>query len=353
MSWDVVVVGGGPAGCSAAEQIARQGFKVLILEEHKKIGEPVQCAGLVSPRTMDLAGLCDKLVINKINGASVHAPGGETLKFRGSKTYALTIDRSAFDRELAAKAEKAGVEFLLQAKAVGFKRFNGSITVEIRRGDSVISVVTKLLIGADGVNSLVARWTGLPQPAEKIKMFAAEVELDNPLTETVDIFLGSDIAPGWFGWIIPLDKKRARIGTGSVDMNRPIQENVIRLLESYPERFKGMKILKGAGGVVPIGIMKKYSSNVMLVGDAACQTKPISGGGLCLGLKGANLCSKVAVQALRQGNFSEKFLSRYQILWDKETRNETETALRYRHAYLNFSDEEINFLIRFLNKKEF
>jgi len=68
---------------------------------------------------------------------------------------------------------------------------------------------------ADGANSTVARWAGLDPPEEKIKMFAAEVELENPLPETVDLFLGSDVAPGWFAWIIPLDKRRARIGTGT------------------------------------------------------------------------------------------------------------------------------------------
>lgn len=347
----MVVVGGGPAGCSVAEQIAQEGFKVLILEEHKKVGEPTQCAGLVSPRTMDLAGMGSNLVINKIKGAYVHAPGGETLSLKGTRTYALAIDRVAFDRELAGRAEEAGAEFLMGSKAIGFKRSNGGIILEVKRGERILTIYTKLLIGADGVNSRVAKWAGVPGPSEKIKMFAAEVELENPTPELVDIFLSNELAPGWFGWIIPLDRKRARLGLGSVDANTPIQENVKRMVEAYPERFKGMKIRKGNGGVVPIGLTKNHSSNVMLVGDAACQTKPISGGGLYMGLKGAKLCSETAVAALRQEDLTEKVLSQYQVQWNQEIRNEIETALRHRQIFLQLNDEEMNFIIRFLNIK--
>lgn len=350
MRWDVIVVGGGPAGCSVAEQIARYGFNVLILEENKKIGEPVQCSGLVSPRTIKLTGY-EGLILNEIKGASVHAPSGELIEFVGTRTYALAIDRGAFDRELARRAQEGGADLLVQARVTGFKRSNGGIVVEFDRGGKVFTEETNLLIGADGVNSLVARWAGLHLPVEKIKMFAAEVELENPFSEIVDIFLGHDIAPGWFGWIIPLDKKRARIGTGSHLINRPIKENVRRLLEIYPERFKGMKIVKETGGFVPIGMMKNYTYNVMLVGDAACQTKPISGGGLYLGLKGAGLCSEVAVDALIQENFSQEFLSRYQAQWNQKMCGEIETALRYRQGFFDLSDHEINSLIRFFNKR--
>ncbi len=352
MSWDVdvVVVGGGPAGCSVARQIAGHGFKVLILEENKNIGEPVQCAGLVSPRTLQIVG-CQMYFLNEIKGAHVYAPEGDFVEIKGSKTYAVAIDRSEFDRQIAYMAKESGAELLLEAKACGFSRCRRGVTIAFMRRGKIFNVDAKILIGADGVNSQVAKWAGLHLPVEKIKLFAAEVELVNSFSETVDIFLGNDIAPGWFGWVIPLDRKRARLGTGSIFYKRPIAEHVKRLLEKYPERFHGLKIKKGTGGFVPIGIMENCTSNIMLVGDAACQTKPISGGGLYLGIRGAEICAQVAVQALIQENFSKEFLSRYQIRWNREMGYEIKTALRHHQAYLKLTDFEISSLIRFFNKE--
>jgi digeranylgeranylglycerophospholipid reductase len=348
MEWDVLVVGGGPAGCFAAEHIAKHGFKVLVLEENSVIGEPVQCAGLVSHRTIELTG-CQKLILNSLKGANVYSPNGKSMKLAGSRSYAFAIDRALLDQELALRAQKSGVEVLLSARVTNLKRHGKGIVVEFRRGGSTLTAATKLLIGADGANSLVARWASLYQPREKIKMFAAEVKLQNPFPEMVDIFLGSHIAPGWFGWIIPIDKKRARIGTGSSFINISGRKSVKKFLNVYSKRFYGMEIIRETGGLVPIGTIQNHASNVMLVGDAACQTKPISGGGLYPGLMGAIICSQVAVKALMAENFSREFLSGYQLQWNQKMHSELEKALNYREMFVNLSDFQLSLLIKILN----
>jgi digeranylgeranylglycerophospholipid reductase len=349
MGWDVVV-GAGPAGCSVAEKIAKAGFKVLVLEEHKRVGEPVQCAGLVSPRTLELSGFKSRYV-NLLKGALVHGPAGEVLDCRGNKSYAVAIERAEFDRHLAENAAEQGTSLLLEAKARAFAREKGEVRVEYELRGKNYTARAKLLIGADGANSIVSKWADLKPPKEKIRMFAAEVELKNPFPETVDLFLGSDVAPGWFAWIIPLDKKRARIGSGSSFSGRPILDHVKALFEKYPERFKNIKLVKYTGGLVPIGRMKNFAANVMLVGDAACQTKPISGGGLYLGLRGTEICARVAIEALWQEDFSQEFLSKYQVQWNRELGFEIEKGLKYRRMFLEISDKEISNIIGFLNTK--
>ena len=349
MEWDVVVVGAGPAGCSVAEKIAGAGFKVLILEENKRVGEPVQCSGLVSPRTLELAGYSS--YINFLKGALIHAPDGEVLDCRGSKTYAVAIDRAEFDRHMAEKAVEQGASLLPEARARAFSREKRGVKVEFEWQGKNCTARAKLLIGADGANSMVARWAGLEPPEEKIKMFAAEVELENPLPETVDLFLGSDVAPGWFAWVIPLDKSRARIGTGSRFFKKPILDQVKLLFAKYPERFKDMRVKKLTGGLVPIGRMRNFASNVMLVGDAACQTKPISGGGIYLGLRGAEICAQIATAALHQEDFSLEFLSKYQAEWNRELGFEIERGLKYRQMFLELTDSEMSNIIGILNTK--
>jgi geranylgeranyl reductase family protein len=353
MNYDVLVIGGGPAGCRTAGLIAEKGYKVLVAEEHRNIGEPMQCAGLVSPRTLKTANVpCNDIIINKIHGAYVHAPGGEILAIRGKETYGLVIDRSAFDRRLCDAARQAGAEIMTGTRAVVKDYYPEGVQVVLKTEGGERDAAASLLIGADGPNSEVARRINARRPDDIVSMYAAEVELKCPESDMVHIFLGEDVAAGWFGWLIPVDGKRARVGTGvSRSRNGRPQHCFRRMVEAYPDIFKGMQMIRGTGGIVPIGFPSRiYGERTLLVGDAACQTKPLSGGGLYLGLTGAGICSKVAADALFKRRFGMEQLAQYQNAWEKEMEEEIQTALSHRNIFLNMKDDEINMLIRFFNR---
>ncbi len=351
MNYDVIVIGGGPAGCETARIIAEKGYQVLVAEEHRKIGEPMQCAGLVSPRTLKAAAMPDAIIINRIHGAFVHSPGGEVLYIRDKEPYALVIDRPEFDRNLSKRAQSAGAEILTGVRAEVGDFFPGVTGVKFKSSGGEFTAGARLLIGADGANSRVARRINTSAPHEVIRMCAAEVELKCSEKDMVHIFLGREIAPGWFGWVIPVDEKHARVGVGVSGGDKHSKYYFNRMLEAYPDIFKGVKILYSTGGVVPIGMFPGiYGERTLLVGDAACQTKPISGGGLYLGLLGAKLCAKVAAKALSKGNLSSEFLAEYQWLWEREMADEIQTALEHRRIFLSMSDKEIDTLIHFFNR---
>ncbi len=351
MNYDVIVIGGGPAGCETARHIAEKGYKVLVAEEHRKIGEPMQCAGLVSPRTLKAAAMPDSLIINQIHGAVVHSPGGEVLFIRDKEAYALVIDRSEFDRKLSERAQCAGAEILTGVRASVGEFFSGEASVKLKYRAGESTARTRLLIGADGSNSCVARRINAPEAENVIRMCAAEVELKCPEKDMVHIFLGREIAPGWFGWVIPVDEKHARVGIGVSGRDKHPRAYFNRMVEAYPGIFEGMNIVRSTGGVVPIGLLPRiYGERTLLVGDAACQTKPISGGGLYLGLLGAELCAKVAVKALSKENLTTEFLSEYQWLWERKMADEIQTALGYRNIFLTMSDKEMDTLLRFFSR---
>lgn len=351
MNYEAIVIGGGPAGCETARLIAEKGYKVLVAEEHRKIGEPMQCAGLVSPRTLTTASMPDSIIINQIHGAFVHSPGDEVLCIKDQKAYALVIDRSEFDRKLSERAQCAGAEILTGFRASVGEFFSDEASVKLKSRGGESTARTRLLIGADGVNSRVARRINIPAAENVIRMCAAEVELKCPEIDMVHIFLGREIAPGWFGWVIPMDEKHARVGIGVSGRDKHPRYYFNKMVEAYPEIFKGMNILRGTGGVVPIGMLPRiYGERTLLVGDAACQTKPISGGGLYLGLLGAKLCAKVAAKALSKGNLSPEFLSEYQWLWEREMADEIQTAFEHRNIFLTMSDKEMETLIRFFSR---
>mgnify|MGYP000048056560 CR=1 FL=1 len=354
MEWDVVVVGAGPAGCFTAKQIALSGFKVLILEEHQEIGYPVQCAGLISPRAVELAGVDKSTVLNNLTGLRVHSPLGAQFSVESSHDLALAIDRAKFDQELAANAEDAGAILMKGLKVKAATRIEGGFRLTL--ADSSKTISTKLLIGADGVNSSVSKWLGLSRHNLKAVMFAVDAQLQCADTDSISIFLGQNLAPGWFGWMIPLDEKTCRLET-SYALVQPaysLQHYFQELVDQNPQIFKDLKIIRYTSGIVPLGKMPKiYSANAMLVGDAACQIKPVSGGGIYLGLRGAFVCAQTAIEALREDNLTEAKMSSYQKLWEKEMDEESASAMKLRESYLNFSDEDIDMVIRFLNKPKY
>ncbi|MHB1152954.1 MAG: geranylgeranyl reductase family protein, partial [Eubacteriales bacterium] len=303
MDWDVIVIGAGPAGCFAATKIAKSNYKVLVIEEHQEIGRPIQCSGLISPRAFDLAGADKSTIINHLTGLRILSPLGADVQVKSGNVLALAIDRAAFDKELAEKAENAGVVLMKGLKAEGIERISGGFCITAAyKNKQKITITTKLMIGADGVGSEVAAWLGLKHDNRKAVMFAADVKLKNPDISLMSIFPGKNFAPGWFGWIIPLDYETCRVGTGYalVQPEYSPRRYFQQLADYYPQIFKDMKIIRYTGGTIPLGSMPMiYTSNAMLVGDAACQTKPISGGGIYMGLKGAQICAKTAVEALR------------------------------------------------------
>ncbi|MCF8011607.1 MAG: NAD(P)/FAD-dependent oxidoreductase [Clostridiales bacterium] len=352
MKYDVLVVGCGPAGARTARLLAEQGHKVLILEEHNLVGEPVRCAGLISERSMQLAGASKDIIQNRLMGASIISPQGTTLDISTGKVQALAVDRAAFDRELAVQAQNAGAELHTGARVRNLIFTGDGYKVEVEEKNQPAVYNTRLVIGADGANSTTARLAGLQDNNPAAVIYSAEVKIKRFNEDMVDVFVGQDLAPGWFGWIIPLGEERCRVGTGYA-LCRP--EHTPRyyfehIVNKFPGYFKDMQILKYTGGVVPLGMKQKiYAPHLLLVGDAANQVKPISGGGVYPGLRGAQLCAETAGESLRENNLTEHGLVKYQLTWEKEFGKEIQSGISYRERYLNLNDNDIDQLIKFLS----
>ena len=351
MQYDAIIVGGGPSGSFTAANIAKNGFSVLMIEEHKKIGEPVQCAGLVSPRTLALASAPENIVLKSYWGARILSPLGAELPVSGDRIYAQAVDRAAFDRHVAGLAEQPGADIITGARAAGITRVRDGFRVNINTDRKIEAIKCRLLIGADGVNSRVARWLGLPPAGSKVAMYAGELELQTGNQEEVSILLGQTFAPGWFGWVIPLASSQARVGVGSFYGGRSPRYYLKKMTESFPGIFRNFRELRYTGGTVPFGPMKKiFSSHAMLVGDAAAQVKPMSGGGLYTGMRGAQICALVASQALTNDRLEERHLADYQKLWDSEFKVEFQSSVWYREVYDGMNDREADSLLRFLSR---
>ena len=354
--YDVAVVGGGPIGGNVAERIAEKNYKVAIFEQKKQIGMPLNCAGLVTPRVFDFLDFSENLVVqNRIKGANIHSPSGYTLTIGGDKLHAFVIDRIKFDQEIIKNSKKNGAEIFLGNKILSAQKHEQHIELLTSQKTEFSC---KLLIGADGTYSKIRDIFSLPRPTEFLRGMGAEITGTSLDPDFVEIFVGNKTAPGFFAWIIPTNEKgtKARIGLcitqDSAYSPKHYFSNFFKNKHTS-QYLENVEITKHLGGVVPLGALRKTcASNMMLVGDAAAQVKPTSGGGIYTGLLCAKHCSSVAIGALQKNDFSLRFLKKYHKLWSADIGVELNRGMKFRKIFKTLSDKQMDkYILKFQNPK--
>lgn len=367
--YDVVVVGGGPAGCMAAKYAAKEGVSTLIIEEDAEIGEPVQCAGLISKRAIEESELKSKSFINcELKGAIIHSHSYEVrIESPSPEKRAFAIGRSVFDKELAKEAQKEGADIILRSKVKKVKKREGGakLTINTTGGEEIRASV---VIGADGVRSAVAKMAGMKVTKNFLNcvQIEGEYEIDEAFAE---IFVGKIIAPGFFAWAIPLGAEGiARIGL-CIDKRFSPHPNPLlflkRNLSEHPviaRKYKGSSSNFTAGTIpIPVGAsLRRRGSGqtvridkevgIMLVGDAAAQVKPITGGGVYYGMKCGKIVGEIAAKACLMGDM--KVLNAYERRWWKEMGKEIAFGLKVHRLRCVISDKDFDTIFHTLSQDD-
>ena len=351
--YDVAVVGAGPAGSVAAREIAAAGFRVLLLEEHPQVGEPVHCSGLVTPRTLEAAGVGEEIVLNHIRGAIIHTPQGGQIILRDERVHALVIDLGL----LGQQAQEAGATLVTGARVVALQHEEHSVRrhgvrLELRCRGRTSYLEVPLVIGADGSRSQVAQSLGVPPPQEAVVAVGGEIAASALAQDMVEVFARPDLAPGWFAWTIPLSPGVARIGIGSDDRRHSPRRLLNGLVDDYPH-LRGRPFLRLQGGVIPLVPPRRVvGKRAMLVGDAAGQVKPTSGGGIYTSIQCARLCAQTAVQALQQGDVGGDALASYERLWMRHLGAELFRGRTLRRLLAQLSPKEVEGLLQLFTLEE-
>ena len=354
--YDVAVIGGGPIGGHIAKEFSGGGATVALFEEHKEIGMPLKCAGLVTSKVFDLLDFSKQHIVeNKIKGAHIHSPLGALLTIGGDRVHALVIDRVQLDKEIIKTAKDSGTDLFLGNKITSLQKNKRNIDLTTSQDSRV---TCNLVIGADGPYSKMRDIFNLSQPTEMLKGIGAEITNTELDPDFVEIFIGNDIAPGFFAWIIPTNEQgtTARVGLCTRSDAPYPPKHYFSNLFTYKRALPfldGTHILQKTGGAVPIGALKKtYASNMMLVGDAAAQVKPSSGGGIYTGLLCANYCVSVGLDALEKNDFSQNALRRYHKLWTSDIGRELYLGMKFRSIFKRLSDEQLDkYIQKFQNPK--
>jgi geranylgeranyl reductase family protein len=343
--YDVAVVGGGPVGSTFARYIADEGFKVVMLEKKRAIGVPLQCAGLLGKKIKDLNLLPDEYILNKVYGAYLHSPSNNILKVGRKDPEAYVIDRVGYDKFLAEQAVDSGVELLLNHRVNGLNIKTGEVSV----GNNVDKCFqAEVIVGADGHASGVSNEFNPQSKTVMAAQYLLDMGEDIFDTDHVHLYANSQISPG-FLWIIPVSKSIVRIGLfANMDYN-----GLNRVLKDFMQSdnsYKNASILKKYQGFIPVYDSKKdiVKDRTILLGDAASQVKPTTGGGLMIGFECAKMAANTVSKALQIEDHN--ILHEYENGFKKRFKGELKVQLEVQKIFESLTDEDLDQM--FLKLKE-
>ena len=343
--YDVIVIGGGPIGSVAAREAAKAGSRTLLVERRSKIEGPIACTGLVSPHTLSVLGVSSKSVLRKIRAVVGHAPDGSRLSLRSDEVKGLVIDRASLEGELIAEAASSGVEVLLGTTGKVGK--SGAVALISDRGKDWAEA--KVIIGADGPNSRIAAELGLTPSTPPFLAVQVEIGLMPEEGDRVDLYFGKGIAPGFFAWAVPAEPERIRVGLAVPHGTNP-QPFIERLLA---ERFRAGRVLSRVSGLIPSRPADRSAADrIILVGDAAGQVKPLTGGGLYTGGVCGRIAGRIAAKAAMAGEGESPSLERYEAECANELGSEFRFGLAARDALTPLDDRGINAVFSALDDRE-
>ncbi len=323
----ISIIGAGPAGNNLAYLLAKKGQNVSVYEEHKLVGKPVQCTGLVTDSIKDLVDLKDEVIVNKIRSFKVFSKNNSVeIDFKKPN---LVLDRMKFDLSLAERAKKAGVNYFLSSKFQSCTIKKDYVEFDINNK----KIKSNYLIGADGPFSQVAKSAGMYN--NRKFMIAPQARLTNidiSDKHIIEVYIGE----GYFGWVVPENENTARLGVASYENSNVFFKYLLK------RRAPKSKIEEYQSGVIPMYNPKQKIQNqrVFLIGDAACHTKNPSHGGIIQGL----IASKSLAEAITENKDYSKLL--------KNLNKDLKYNFFIRKVLDKFSDNDLDKLISLVNKEK-
>jgi digeranylgeranylglycerophospholipid reductase len=322
MHYDVVIAGAGPAGLSAAFAAASSGASVLVIEQNSEIGSPTRTSGGSFVRELIELGIPPSLFhpLSRVRFVSPH----RVASFHYDQPVMCVMDVRGVYQHLAMRAAEAGATFWLASKVVTVLRDGARVTgVQVEtRTKSLVAIDADLVIDATGYKGQLLRQAGI---SPRIQRFGVGAEFDMFAPECDEneavLFVGREFAPAGYGWVFPWGAHRVRVGVGVIHPDEGADP--VRLLQSFVEGAGKLRVnLNGAQpieyhfGLIPSEMAESFvGDGILAVGDAAGHASTLVGEGIRWAIKAGRMAGAVAASAVKQGDVSTAFLSRFQSEW--------------------------------------
>ncbi|MBS3128322.1 NAD(P)/FAD-dependent oxidoreductase [Candidatus Woesearchaeota archaeon] len=325
----IAVVGAGPAGSYAAYLLAKQGYEVKLFEEHKEIGSPIQCTGILTEGIKTFFTPKKEVITTTISRIKVHSQK-EQVEFKLQKPD-IIVDRTLFDQSLAAMAHDAGAEVLPWHRFE--KKEQGKIIIEDIKNKTKKAYAPSHLIGADGPNSHVAKSDHMK--GKRTFFYGAQATIKGTFDpECYEVYLGS-VCPDLFAWVVPENEHYARAGLASFSHPHTY-------FQAFLKKLGSPSICACQGGLIPLynRTIETEKEHTFLVGDAAFQVKATTAGGIIQGITAA----KALEEAITKNQS-------YEQLWKKALQRDLWLHLLIRKAMNRFADKDYDYLLHLVQQQ--
>jgi geranylgeranyl reductase family protein len=334
---DVIVVGAGPAGNNAALGLASRGYAVTVIDARQQVGEKL-CTGIVGRECTDRFPIDPALIYREAFSADVVAPSTGQVRFETATPQAHIIDRAAYVASFARRAQDAGAVYLLGHRVLRAVPEPSGVTVITDRGRHQ----ARSLVLAAGFASPLTRQLGMGMVSDYVTGVQAEVSTSGD--PGVEVYLGHDVAPGFFSWLVPTSPGRALAGLLA---RRQAPTHLANFIQKQQRDGKITGVIRGATswGIPLRPLRRTYQDRVLVVGDAAGQVKPTTGGGIYYSLLASEIASQVLAEALAANDLSAARLNLYQRRWKRLLSRELEVGYSARRLFEFLSDQQIGSLV--------
>ncbi len=340
--YDVIIVGAGAAGSYIAYELASLGHAVAVFEEKSASRLNVCCTGIISTECFQSLDLGTDGILTKVNSAKFFSPSGRYLRVQTENVQAYVVNRLLLDKAIASKAQSQGAQYFFSSPVIDIIPGKDSIQAETLCFGAREIFSARAVVLANGFRPKLPRKLGLG----KIKSFlvGAQAEIEAENVDELEVYFGQKIAPGLFAWLVP-----TRVGTST-------NKAYVGLLATSQAKLHLQKFLNNPfcqGRItsreveieqkaIPVGTLaRSYGDRVLVIGDAAGQVKPTTGGGIYFGHLGARIAAEVLDEALSSDNLTAGQLSRYQKQWKAKMGKELSRGYWARWAYSKLSDRQI------------
>jgi len=345
--YDVIVIGAGIAGSYTAGELARLGHSVAVLEKNTEPGHKISCTGIISRACLEMLPGSSGVIQREARSATIFSPSGAHIRVERETTQAYILDRSALDRLVAVKAGQYGADYFFSTLVTGFRSDDNCIYVGATCGHESLELPARAAVIACGTVAGLTKQMGLGRISEYAHGAQAEVACKD--IDEVEVYSGRHIAPGFFAWLVPTLPGLAKAGLLCNRNPGPAINNFLKLLEGQGKILPALHQI--SFGAIPLKpLAKSYAGRILVVGDAAGQVKPTSGGGIYFGLVCAGIAVRTLDESLRAGDLSSRRLATYQKRWHKILKRELDIDYWAHRFYQGLTDKQAEHIFQVIQR---
>ncbi len=337
--YDIIVIGGGPVGSYVAYKLAGMGYDVVVLEQKEKLGGQVCCAGIISQGCVSSFAIDDSVVLRRASSARLFSPSGRLLRLWRQETQASIVDRAAFDMAIVSWAQSKEAQYVLNSPVRDIEIGDDGVRVKVAQQGEKSNFEARAVVIATGFGSRLVEGLGLGKVGDFVMGAQAEVETIG--VDEVEVYFGQEVAPGFFAWLVPTSPPKALVGLLSRRSPGLYLRKLIASLLAQGKIVSDEAELSHRGiSLKPLA--RTYNRRLVVVGDAAGQVKPTTGGGIYYGLLCADIAANNLHRALKSDDLSARNLASYEREWKKKLGRELKICYYARKFYEHLSDRQVD-----------